>query len=106
MPQSIIDMGLTARDFDPSRRWPNVNFNANLYWDYPDDLQEHQMLTGNPNNIARSNLLRLLARYTNSQIFDMANDGRLEPVFKSKATITSRVDQAIKAGNEEDGSIT
>lgn len=103
LPQSVINQGYTARDFDPTTPWPVDKFNPNLYRDYPDDLQEQQILTGNPNNIARGNLLRLLMKYTNSQIFDLANGGRPEPVFKSKATVTSRVNGAIEAEMKKSG---
>ena len=97
IPQSVINQGFPAEDFNPNKDWKPSRVTKDNYRDYPDELPEQHIFNGNPNYIAYGNLLRLSERYTINQILENSNNNRPQPVFKSVDRIYSRFKQAVKS---------
>ena len=86
---------LTAEDFNPRQTWSSTNATTQAYRACPLEVAIEHLLNAEPKMIAFGNLLRLAEQFTTAEIFEKVNEGRDQPVFKTLASVQSRLRIAV-----------
>ncbi|KAI6807100.1 hypothetical protein KC332_g11698 [Hortaea werneckii] len=86
---------LTAEDFNPRQTWSTTNATTQAYRACPLEVPIGHLLNAEPKMIAFGNLLRLAEQFTTAEIFEKVNESRDRPVFKTLASVQSRIRIAV-----------